>query len=118
MERFTKYECRLPVLKDETRFREAIRKLAELEDLEEMVMKRAVELYVSTGTELKAPGERVEALGLSNRAINLLKQNNIKYLDELCELTEYDLMKMRHFGEKALLEIKTKLEAYGRKLGE
>lgn len=117
MERFTTYQHGVPVLRNEADRRRAIRKLAELEDLEEMVMKRAMELYVLPEVEIKAPGERIEVLGLSIRVMNVLKQNQIRYLDELCGLTECELMRMRHFGETALEEIKIKLKKYGRELG-
>ena len=118
VERFTTYQRGVAVLRNEADRRRAIRKLAELEDLEEMVMKRAMELYVLPEVELKAPGERIEVLGLSTRVMNILKQNQIRYLDELCGLTECELMRMRHFGEKALDEIKIKLKKYGRELGK
>ena len=119
MERFTTYREGTAVLQDENKIQEAIKKLAEFEDLEEKALEQAMKLYALAELEKskQAARERVEALGYSNRIINILRQNRIYYVDELCSLTEYDILKMRHAGKTAVEEIKEKLKEHGLKLG-
>ena len=117
MERFTTYKYGMAVLKDESKLKYALEKLAEFEDLEEQAMKRAVEIYVSHEPDRK-PRERIEVLELKTMTYNILKSEGIDYVDQLCDMTPYVLLKMRHFGNKALEEVQLKLSMHGRTLGE
>ena len=117
MERFTTYIDGIAVLKDESKLKYALEKLAEFEDLEEQAMKRAVEIYVSREPDRK-PRVRIEVLELKTMTYNILKSKGIDYIDQLCALSPYVLLQMRHFGNKALEEVQFKLSKYGRTLGE
>lgn len=55
----------------------------------------------------------IEELKLSIRSYNCLKRSSIKTLGELLQLTHDDLMKMKNFGVKSLVEIKEKFKEYG-----
>ena len=79
-------------------------------------MKRAVEIYVSQEPERKQR-ERIEVLELKTITYNILKSQGIYFVDQLCSLTPYVLLKMRNFGKTALKEVVEKLEKHGRKLG-
>ncbi len=51
----------------------------------------------------------VSGLELSVRAVNCLSSANIKYLGQLVEKSENQMLKFRNFGRKSLQEIKQKL---------
>ncbi|MEO7994370.1 MAG: DNA-directed RNA polymerase subunit alpha [bacterium] len=55
----------------------------------------------------------IEDLELPVRPYNCLKQIGVKTIGELIECSEAELLKLRNFGEKSLLEIKEKLEPLG-----
>jgi DNA-directed RNA polymerase subunit alpha len=59
----------------------------------------------------------VDELDLSSRAQNCLQAAGIKYVGELVQRTEQDLMKMKNFGRKSLKEIKDSLAERGLSLG-
>ena len=120
MKRFTIYQNGEAVLIEglnEYQIKQAIEKLAQFEDLEEEALKRAVEIYVSQ-EPVRKTRERIEVLGLKTMTYNILKSQGVDYLDQLCALTPYVLLKMRYFGKTALKEVEEKLEEHGRKLGE
>ena len=120
MKRFTTYQDGEAVLIEglnENQIKQAIEKLAQFEDLEEEAMKRAVEIYVSHEPDRKQR-ERIEVLELKTMTYNILKSKGIDYIDQLCALSPYVLLKWRHFGNKALEEVQAKLSMHGRKLGE
>lgn len=54
----------------------------------------------------------IEDLGLSVRSLNCLKRASVKVLGDLVALSEDDVMKLKNFGQKSLVEIKEKLEQY------
>ena len=58
---------------------------------------------------LKTP---LTKFNLSVRTYNCFKRYEIKTLDDLIQYTEKDLMKLRNFGKKGLIEIKNLLEEY------
>lgn len=58
-----------------------------------------------------------EDLELSVRAQNCLNNANIRYVGELCQRTEGEMMKYRNFGQKSLTELKDKLNELGMHLG-
>jgi DNA-directed RNA polymerase subunit alpha len=65
----------------------------------------------SEGT--KAPDARIEELDFSVRTYNCLKKANIQTISDLVQTTEEDLMNIRNFGRKSLLEVRDKLAQFG-----
>ncbi|MCP4869080.1 MAG: DNA-directed RNA polymerase subunit alpha [Proteobacteria bacterium] len=59
----------------------------------------------------------VDELELSVRSANCLQNANIKYIYELVEKTEADLLKTKNFGRKSLNEVKEVLSEMGLQLG-
>ncbi len=60
---------------------------------------------------------RVDELELSVRSANCLQNANIKYIGELCQKSEPEMLKTKNFGRKSLNEIKTILTDMGLELG-
>lgn len=59
----------------------------------------------------------VDDLELSVRSANCLQNANIRYIGELVQKTESDMLKTKNFGRKSLKEIKEILAAMGLSLG-
>jgi DNA-directed RNA polymerase subunit alpha len=59
----------------------------------------------------------VEGLPISVRAFNGLQNADIKYVGELVQRTEQDMLKIKNFGRKSLTEIKEVLADMGLSLG-
>ncbi len=59
----------------------------------------------------------VDELELSVRSANCLQNANIKYIGQLVQKTEADMLKTKNFGRKSLKEIKEILEEMGLSLG-
>ncbi len=59
----------------------------------------------------------IDDLELTVRATNCLKAENIKYIGDLVQKAETDLLKTPNLGKKSLTEIKTVLESRGFSLG-
>jgi len=59
----------------------------------------------------------VEELELSVRSANCLQNANIRYIGELVQRTDAEMLKTKNFGRKSLNEIKDLLEEMGLKLG-
>jgi DNA-directed RNA polymerase subunit alpha len=59
----------------------------------------------------------VEELELSVRAYNCLKNADIKFIGELVQKTEQEMLKTKNFGKKSLNEIKDVLHEMGLSLG-
>jgi len=59
----------------------------------------------------------VEELELSVRSANCLKNANIRYIGELVQKTEQEMLKTKNFGRKSLNEIKDVLAEMGLTLG-
>jgi len=60
---------------------------------------------------------RVEELELSVRSANCLQNANIKYIGELCQRSEGEMLRTKNFGRKSLNEIKEILASMGISLG-
>lgn len=60
---------------------------------------------------------RVDELELSVRSANCLQNANIKYIGELCQKSEPEMLKTKNFGRKSLNEIKEILTSMGLSLG-
>jgi DNA-directed RNA polymerase subunit alpha len=63
--------------------------------------------------ELKPPDARIEELDFSVRTYNCLKKANIQTIADLVQTTEDELMNIRNFGRKSLLEVRDKLSQFG-----
>ena len=61
----------------------------------------------------QAPDARIEELDFSVRTYNCLKKANILTIGELVQTTEPDLMQIRNFGKKSLVEVREKLGQLG-----
>ncbi|MCX8012290.1 MAG: DNA-directed RNA polymerase subunit alpha, partial [Desulfobacterota bacterium] len=59
----------------------------------------------------------INELELSVRATNCLRNANIRYIGELVQKTEADMLKTKNFGRKSLNEIKQILSEMGLFLG-
>lgn len=60
---------------------------------------------------------KVDELELSVRSANCLQNAKIKYIGELCQKTEAEMLKTKNFGRKSLNEIKEILTEMGLSLG-
>ena len=60
---------------------------------------------------------RVEELELSVRSANCLANANIKFIGELCQRSENEMLRTKNFGRKSLNEIKEILREMGLNLG-
>jgi len=60
---------------------------------------------------------RVDELELSVRSANCLQNANIKFIGELCQKSEAEMLKTKNFGRKSLNEIKEILTSMGLSLG-
>ena len=60
---------------------------------------------------------RVDEIELSVRSANCLENANIKYIGELAQRTEAEMLRTKNFGRKSLNEIKEKLAELGLALG-
>ena len=59
----------------------------------------------------------VDELELSVRSANCLQNANIRYIGELVQKTEAEMLKTKNFGRKSLNEIKEMLQSMGLSLG-
>jgi DNA-directed RNA polymerase subunit alpha len=59
----------------------------------------------------------IEELNFSVRSANCLQSADLRYVGELVQKTEGDLLKTKNFGRKSLNEIKEALESMGLELG-
>jgi len=59
----------------------------------------------------------VDELELSVRSANCLKNANIRYIGELVQRSESEMLKTKNFGRKSLNEIKEMLSEMGLSLG-
>ena len=57
--------------------------------------------------------KNIDELELSVRSYNCLKRAGINTVEELCNRTSEDMMKVRNLGRKSLEEVIGKLEAMG-----
>jgi DNA-directed RNA polymerase subunit alpha len=59
----------------------------------------------------------VDELELSVRSANCLQNANIRFIGELVQRSEAEMLKTKNFGRKSLNEIKEVLETMGLELG-
>lgn len=77
-------------------------------EIDEIEAEPTTSLVSITGTQ--APDARIEELDFSVRTYNCLKKAAILTIGELVQTTENDLMQIRNFGKKSLLEVREKLD--------
>jgi DNA-directed RNA polymerase subunit alpha len=65
---------------------------------------------------VKALDMTIDELDLSVRSFNCLKRANIHTVQELAQLDEADLMRVRNLGKKSMDEVRQKLAGLGLKL--
>jgi DNA-directed RNA polymerase subunit alpha len=63
-----------------------------------------------------APDVRIEELDFSVRTYNCLKKANIQTVADLVKTSEEELMNIRNFGRKSLVEVQEKLQQFGHTL--
>ncbi len=61
---------------------------------------------------------KIEDLDFSARSLNCLAKANIKYLGDLIQLTEEDLLNLENFGKRSLFEVRDVVSSFSLKLGE
>ena len=61
---------------------------------------------------------KLEELNFTARTYNYLHNSGIKTLNDICNLSKIDLMKIRNMGKKSIEEIEDKLITHGRMLRE
>lgn len=84
----------------------------------EEVVEPALEEMSSEQPKLNANlYRRVDELELSVRSANCLQNANIKFIGELCQRSEAEMLKTKNFGRKSLNEIKEILTSMGLNLG-
>lgn len=78
---------------------------------------RAIADVIATGGARPAgpaaPDVRIEELDFSVRTYNCLKKANIQTVADLVRASEDELMNIRNFGRKSLVEVQDKLAQYG-----
>jgi DNA-directed RNA polymerase subunit alpha len=66
-----------------------------------------------SGAGQGAPDVRIEELDFSVRTYNCLKKANIQTVADLVQTSEEELMNIRNFGRKSLVEVQDKLAQFG-----
>ncbi|MDP2631173.1 MAG: DNA-directed RNA polymerase subunit alpha C-terminal domain-containing protein [Candidatus Uhrbacteria bacterium] len=61
--------------------------------------------------------KRVNEIVCSTRIANCLQNANIEYIWQLCQYTESDVLKLKNFGRRSLIEIREILTDMGLRLG-
>lgn len=64
-------------------------------------------------SEAKTAAIMLEDLNLSTRTKNSLKRNNITSIEQILGMREEQLLRLKNFGQKALIEIKEELASHG-----
>lgn len=94
----------------------------DVDTLVERIAYRVIEIMLFHGNQqkrkkffeindlLKTP---IDKLKLSVRTYNCFKNHEIRTLEDLIQYTEKDLIKLRNFGKKGLLEVITFLDEHG-----
>jgi len=86
-------------------------------NFEEEVEPEIVEFAESAPNSNENLSKRVDELELSVRSANCLQNANIKYIGELVQKSESEMLKTKNFGRKSLNEIKEILSEMGLGLG-
>ena len=93
----------------------------EIQRIEEMLVVMRTKYYddsttlgeikqILQDTEEYRNAKTIDELDLTVRTYNCLSRSGIKYVSQITQMTENDLMKLRNFGKKCLKEIKAILK--------
>ena len=82
-------------------------------DLSENARKAEILVEKTEAAKGKTLEMSIDELELSVRSFNCLKRAGINTVEELCNKTEEDMMKVRNLGRKSLLEVTEKLADLG-----
>lgn len=136
MERLTTRHNGVAVIKDKSKHKKAMEKLARYEDMEEQgckgchfesytkaalpciaCMRNKEDRYETTEEQnLDSLELSIDTLGLSTRAYNCIRRAGINSIRALCSKTPKDLMRIRDMGVKTLDEIVQKMAKQGLEL--
>ena len=61
---------------------------------------------------------KIEELDFSARSLNCLEKASIKYLGDLIQLNEEDLLNLENFGKRSLNEVRDVIASFNLRLGE
>jgi len=61
---------------------------------------------------VRNPGS-IEQLELSQRTYNCLKRSQITKVGQILQMSENELLSLRNFGQKSLVELREKLQEHG-----
>ncbi|MDO4619598.1 MAG: DNA-directed RNA polymerase subunit alpha [Lachnospiraceae bacterium] len=82
-------------------------------DLTETAKTATIMVAQTSDDTVKALEMNIDELELSVRSYNCLKRANINTVEELCNKTSEDMMKVRNLGRKSLEEVLAKLKELG-----
>ncbi|MCD7909884.1 MAG: DNA-directed RNA polymerase subunit alpha, partial [Clostridium sp.] len=85
-------------------------------DLSEKTMNTEVMVETKDDEKEKVLEMNIDELELSVRSYNCLKRAGINTVEELCNRTSEDMMKVRNLGRKSLEEVLAKLKELGLQL--
>ena len=85
-------------------------------DLSDSAKNAEILVEKEVGTKEKVLEQSIEELDLSVRSYNCLKRAGINTVEELCNKTSDDMMKVRNLGRKSLEEVLAKLKELGLQL--
>lgn len=83
-------------------------KQIEIQKIKEM----SVEICMIADRLLNSYKTPISVLGLSSRANNSLLRSGIEYVEQLVNLNDSKLMRLRNMGEKTVNEVKQKIDCY------
>lgn len=78
-----------------------------------MLKARAKHSQEEDGGHLPAVSEDIDALCLTQRTTNILRESGVSKISTLLECSEIDLLKMKRCGKKSFEEIKRRVAGYG-----
>lgn len=89
-------------------------------DLDDYIRKYISDKYVMGGVEsiVGCGPASIYDLKLTSRSFYALARSDIWTIEQVCECTERDILKLEGIGEKSLKDIKKSLNAIGRTLKE
>ena len=90
--------------------RDQLNVFIDLSDAVEIIEDVVVEETTDTSEILSM---KIEDMELSVRSFNCLKRAGINTVEDLCNKTESEMMKIRNLGNKSLVEVHERLEAMG-----
>ena len=90
--------------------RDQLNVFIDLSDVVEIIEDVVVEETPDTSEILSM---KIEDMELSVRSFNCLKRAGINTVEDLCNKTESEMMKIRNLGNKSLVEVHERLEAMG-----